>query len=454
MTSRTLEVCLAIGLIVSFSYVVVYVLKTRKSHRDKDEDEDDEDDPKPKNFQFLSDAHCIQFIRNSKVMFIMRGLPGSGKSTIANQIKKLYGDLAVICSADNFRINHEGEYTWKPEEYGMPHLMCEEKARQACQKELPVVIIDNTNIKKRLLYWYIDTARSNGYYVVLVEPETSWKYNISELALKNHHQVSEEILRRMCSEFEQIIAKYYGWFPSENCARTIKYRMMEAINGCCATIPLFQDDLQIGNESQDDGQQENSTSSQTSSDTILLPLSCLEHIQDKLHVTSFYNKRGEALQAHNYVSSPALQDALGSVTTLMIIAWTITPRTVTARVKLDSKQIELWNNHDSFAFEEGSIVASSQRPDSSLTPLAYHDLILKPTVGKGDTAHITLSHSSDVTPVQGRYDLRDLIRLELANSSYEELKLPQGLARRYSDGLYAVYLNKPLFIDALFTGYY
>ena len=105
------------------------------------QDEDNEDDPKPKHFQFLSDAHCIQFIRNSKVMFIMRGLPGSGKSTIANQIKQLYGDLAVICSVDNFRINHEGENMWKPEEYGMPHLMCEEKARQACQKELPVVII-------------------------------------------------------------------------------------------------------------------------------------------------------------------------------------------------------------------------------------------------------------------------------------------------------------------------
>ena len=71
-------------------------------------------------------------------------------------------------------------------------------------------------------------------------------------------------------------------------------------------------------------------------------------------MTSFYNKRGEALQAHNYVSSPALQDALGSVTTLKIIAWTITPRTITARVKLDSKQIELWNNHHSFAFEEVS----------------------------------------------------------------------------------------------------
>ena len=75
------------------------------------------------------------------MIFILRGLPGSGKSTVAKQIKQVYGDLALICSADDFRMTDSGEYFWKPEEYDMSHLKCEEKARQACYNERPVVII-------------------------------------------------------------------------------------------------------------------------------------------------------------------------------------------------------------------------------------------------------------------------------------------------------------------------
>ena len=70
---------------------------------------------------------------NSKVVFIMRGLPGSGKSVVAQQIKQVYGDLAVKCSVDDFRDVEECETR--------QHMMCQEKAKQACQNGTPVVII-------------------------------------------------------------------------------------------------------------------------------------------------------------------------------------------------------------------------------------------------------------------------------------------------------------------------
>lgn len=59
-----------------------------------------------------------------------------------------------------------------------------------------------------------------------------------------------------------------------------------------------------------------------------------------------------------------------------------------------------------------------------------------------------------MTPVQGRYDLRDLVRLEQTNKGYEEHQVSQGVARRYSDGIWAVYLDEPVIVDTLFTGYY
>ena len=74
-------------------------------------------------------------------MFIMRGLPDSGKSEVACQIKQVYSDRALICSADDFRLTDRGDYMWKAEEYETTHMMCEEKAKQACQDGTPVVVI-------------------------------------------------------------------------------------------------------------------------------------------------------------------------------------------------------------------------------------------------------------------------------------------------------------------------
>lgn len=101
------------------------------------------------NFPFLRDVDSIEFIKNSKVMFIMRGLPGSGKSVIARQIKQVYGDLAVICSADDFRVNHRGEYVWRSEEYETTHMKCREKARQSSGYGIPVVVIGGFMIQTR-----------------------------------------------------------------------------------------------------------------------------------------------------------------------------------------------------------------------------------------------------------------------------------------------------------------
>ena len=79
----------------------------------------------------------------------MRGLPGSGKSVIARQIKQVYGDLAAICSADDFRVNLRGEYVWRLEEYETTHMKCRDKARQSCEYGIPVVVIGGFIIQTR-----------------------------------------------------------------------------------------------------------------------------------------------------------------------------------------------------------------------------------------------------------------------------------------------------------------
>lgn len=50
--------------------------------------------------------------------------------------------------------------------------------------------------------------------------------------------------------------------------------------------------------------------------------------------------------------------------------------------------------------------------------------------------------------------MRELVRLELSNHSHKEYIVTEGVARDYGNGQWAVYLNEPIFIDSLFTGFY
>lgn len=114
-------------------------------------------------------------------------------------------------------------------------------------------ITDNTNVEKRMLYNYVSKAHNARYCVVLVEPRTSWKYSVSDCALKNHHNVTEDILQEQLSKFQQINALYYGWFPSEENSRTLKDSMLRMFSDCLAKIPSFKDYLVNDNQEDERG---------------------------------------------------------------------------------------------------------------------------------------------------------------------------------------------------------
>jgi predicted kinase len=107
-------------------------------------------------------------VADDRVLYLMQGVPGSGKSTIARMIQESYGGGAVILSTDDFRLAPDGSYTFDMAENAKYHQMCQRRAAELMQEGAPVLIIDNTNIQEWQAHPYLVLAEIWGYTVQVV----------------------------------------------------------------------------------------------------------------------------------------------------------------------------------------------------------------------------------------------------------------------------------------------
>jgi tRNA uridine 5-carbamoylmethylation protein Kti12 len=152
----------------------------------------------------------LELVRQGKVVVILRGLPGSGKSWLTHElymaacVSKLRYD---VCSADEYFTewtqNLEKQvYNWTAAEIGNAHAWCRLNFRRAVYHGIEVVIVDNTNVNAKDVEFYYQHALDNNYRVELVEPDTEWRYNVEECAKRNKHNVPLEALQRMQTRWE------------------------------------------------------------------------------------------------------------------------------------------------------------------------------------------------------------------------------------------------------------
>lgn len=97
-------------------------------------------------------------------VIIMRGVPGSGKSTYA----KASFPGAVICSADDF-FTKDGVYRFDGAKIGMAHAECFSKFMRAITAPLELqIIIDNTNTQLWEMAPYRAVAHHFGHGVRII----------------------------------------------------------------------------------------------------------------------------------------------------------------------------------------------------------------------------------------------------------------------------------------------
>jgi hypothetical protein len=76
-------------------------------------------------------------IKDGYNLYVMRGLPGSGKTTLAQSMVKSYteaGKKGVICSADDFFVDNRGKYNFDMTRLSEAHEHCRLKADQFMKK--------------------------------------------------------------------------------------------------------------------------------------------------------------------------------------------------------------------------------------------------------------------------------------------------------------------------------
>lgn len=144
-------------------------------------------------FRALTDPE----LQGKKIVYIMRGVPGSGKSTIAKEIAENFD--GTIHSTDNFFINQTGTYEFDPTKVREAHEANIEAFSASLENNQPVIIVDNTNIKRWEFERYIELAKSAGYSVQEVNAPTP---TLEEALERNLHDVPEEVIKRMLENFE------------------------------------------------------------------------------------------------------------------------------------------------------------------------------------------------------------------------------------------------------------
>lgn len=177
---------------------------------------------------------------NDRIVVIMRGTPGSGKSYTARELLKKYGGgdpAAHIFSTDDYFIQDvlkerrdketAGEFVdaqyydelehdtyrhnWAAEKLGSAHGWNFRRFCKSVDMWMTPLVVDNTNTTAREIRGYVEYAHKAGYKIVIAEPSSPWwndhKHMLDD---KEKHGKQIEDFARFLAGFHQGMEKKYG----------------------------------------------------------------------------------------------------------------------------------------------------------------------------------------------------------------------------------------------------
>jgi predicted kinase len=129
----------------------------------------------------------------SQSLFLLRGLPGSGKSTIANALSES-GKYPVFSVDDYFTNQTTDTYHFKFDENHIAYKQCESNTEKSMQEQAPKIFIANTFTLGWEIEPYFKLASKYNYKIFVLTVENYHGY-------KNIHDVSQSQIEKMAEKY-------------------------------------------------------------------------------------------------------------------------------------------------------------------------------------------------------------------------------------------------------------
>lgn len=132
-----------------------------------------------------------------KTLYLVRGLPGAGKSTFVKHLMTSLSGLAFSSrhfEADQYFYDTEGNYNFDVEKLGAAHFQCQRKTYEAMEELINCIFVSNTFTTEKEMKPYIKMAEELGYQIVSLVVE-------NRHGNKSVHNVPEETMTKMRDRF-------------------------------------------------------------------------------------------------------------------------------------------------------------------------------------------------------------------------------------------------------------
>lgn len=125
-------------------------------------------------------------------LYLIRGVPGAGKSTFANNLFRA-GIVDAIACADDYMVNCNGEYSFNPADLPFAHGQCYAKAKISLFRGDNVAVA-NTSVTEWEVEKYVKLTEECGANLVSIIVE-------NRHGSSNVHGVPDEKIQQMKQRF-------------------------------------------------------------------------------------------------------------------------------------------------------------------------------------------------------------------------------------------------------------